>query len=208
MSSDILGALSPGGAAREAEVSRARRPFLAGVCLTLLLAGLSLLLAVPSSVVMSPSTADALVPLKQAAPQGWAFFTRDPTQEYIVLYQHDGEGWETVSSVSASGTDNLFGSDRSRRTESYEIEMVVNELPEEEWVECGRARTMAECLPRTPGAGVGVRSHAEEPRFCGPVVYARFEPVPWAWAALAEEVPLGYVEADVDCRNMERGEEP
>ncbi|WP_150253424.1 SdpA family antimicrobial peptide system protein [Nocardiopsis deserti] len=186
-------------------MDRARRQYLLGIVVTGFVILTVFLVFAPSQALLNRSQSQGLDVLGEFAPQGWAFFTKDPRGPYVSLYQRHGQGWEQANSTTVAGGEHLFGLDRSARTESYEIGVITGAITEEEWTACDE-ELITRCLPESPETGVSVDSYGEDLRFCGVLAVTRQEPVPWAWADLVEQMPGDYAVVDVECHDFERGQ--
>lgn len=206
MSSPLVGQSRPGGVtARTGSRERARRQYLLGLVVAGLVILALLLVFAPSQALLSKEQRLSGTVVAEFVPQGWAFFTRDPREPYVSLYQQSDGDWEQANSTTMAGPETYFGLDRSARTENYEIDVIANEIPADAWVEC-EEELVVQCLPDSPEPVVDIRAYGEDPRFCGLVAVTHQEPVPWAWAGLLEEMPGKYVFVEVECREMERGQ--
>lgn len=116
-------------------------------------------------------------------PQGWAFFTRDPQEPRVRLYEQ-GEGtWHHVEQRNAAWRY-LAGLDRSARMRSVELAGIVLRVPPASWRTCAQA--LRSCANSDSLVEVSVRNSLPRPHICGSIILEERPPVPWAWARLRD----------------------
>ena len=209
MSSRLVGQPRAGSVftARTGATERARRQYLLGLGVVGLTILTVFLVFAPSQALLSRNQSQKLEIMGEFLPQGWAFFTRDPREPYVSLYQQREQRWEQVNSTTVAGGEHLFGLDRSARTENYEIDVIISQISEKEWARCEK-EPITRCFPESPPPGVSIHSHGEDLRFCGLLAVTVHKPVPWAWADLVEQMPGSYVFIEVECHELVRGQTP
>ena len=132
------------------------------------------------------------------APQGWAFFTRNPREEKQFVYGRGPGGWRPVLLAPHARLRNTLGLDRKSRAQGVEMALLVAGPPADAWVPC--EGPVPACLERLP-RGVPVRSGVPNPTMCGAVAVVLREPVPWAWLKADEpiEMPSSILPLEVAC---------
>jgi antimicrobial peptide system SdpA family protein len=60
-------------------------------------------------------------------PEGWAFFTKDPREEMVDIYQLEENSWKPVS-LKNSDPKNIFGISRKSRKMGMEISMICEQV--------------------------------------------------------------------------------
>ena len=124
---------------------------------------------------------EQVVPVRYFAPEGWAFFTRDPREErYDAFTLLSGE-WRGALLGPHSRPSNWFGLDRASTAQGVEIGLLLANIPEHDWHACRAepTRCLAELgVPESPATV----NHSPEPTLCGDVGLSLQRPVPWAWS--------------------------
>lgn len=137
--------------------------------------------------------------LREIAPQGWAFFTKDAQSEYVVPYrvEHDRR-FVDVARGSGSNARWLFGWDRRGRAQGVEIAALLADIPRDRWRTCAASEP---CESGSSAKPLRVRNPMSEPALCGPLQLRAFRPIPWAWRSLTTEPELvETIALDVRCR--------
>lgn len=114
------------------------------------------------------------------APEGWAFFTKDPQLPTARLYKLRGSQWVYVDTHNADPR-NGFGISRRARKLDLELAAALNVVKPKGWV---RIRlTHAELAANTELLNEAVISNtAPNPVLCGRFLVEERPPVPWAWS--------------------------
>lgn len=134
------------------------------------------------------------------APQGWAFFTKDPREPQIQAFGLTDGRWTTLLRAPHSNLRNVLGLDRTSRVQGVEAALLLTEIPSDSWKEC--METPVGCLDEA-GIAALIDNPSPAPTLCGTVALVFEEPLPWAWArANAEkriDMPSRYAVAEVAC---------
>lgn len=126
--------------------------------------------------------------LAVVAPEGWAFFTRDPREPQMLVYKRNGSTWSRAS-LANSMPANLFGLRRGSRLVTAELQQLLQDFPKERWVPC---RTkVADCLNGTKVRSFEVEKKTQILRkLCGETVVQLQRPVPWAWSRERDRIQM------------------
>lgn len=162
--------------------SRAERVGVATVVLTalwIIVAMYPIQAALPENPVSLPGDRH-IDEVRRIAPEGWAFFTRDPREARNVPYVRAADGdWEEAHAGPHAHPRWAFGLNRSSRAQGVEVGLLYPSIPEEAWQDCDGPPER--CLPSVPVTDQ-VDSDASEPTLCGDVAIVRQELPPWAWS--------------------------
>jgi antimicrobial peptide system SdpA family protein len=122
------------------------------------------------------------------APQGWAFFTRNPREPTTLMYRRAPDGqWKKASIGPTSRPAYLFGLDRSARAQALEMGWIFQNMTFEEWVPCDEIPE--QCLQRFQ-IQHSITNEIPSPTLCGAIGFARVPPVPWAWRRSLETITM------------------
>lgn len=140
--------------------------------------------------------------LLTVAPEGWAFFTRNPREPVVVVHTPAAGGDERWRPLELANfqRENLFGLRRSSRLLTTEVTQLLREVPSEAWTPC-RA-PVEECLAeQSLAVHAAERSSPLLPALCGPLTVQVRERVPWAWSRSRDRIqmPAKIVRLDVRC---------
>jgi antimicrobial peptide system SdpA family protein len=127
------------------------------------------------------------VPVVQFLPEGWKFFTRDPQEEEILLYERAGGAWVRAKNIPNGRAENLFGGSRRGRASAIELGRITGGLPRSSWQDC--SDDPAKCLDRLASPRK-IKNDNGKPQICGAVGVALQKPVPWAWATSKRSVTM------------------
>ena len=152
--------------------------------------------ALPYSPIRLPFAREAMTMLW--APQGWAFFTRDPREERETHYVRIGSEWKSAMIAPHGRLSNVVGLRRKSRAQGVEMGLLINDAPAADWQTC--TASLQECLNTLP-TGRSVNNVSPEPTLCGTVAIVLQKPVPWAWARSARPVtmPFRILPLEVSC---------
>jgi antimicrobial peptide system SdpA family protein len=123
--------------------------------------------------------------LRYFAPEGWAFFTRDPREERFDVFVRRAGVWTEALTSPHSRASNWFGLNRRSTAQGIEIGLLLADLPKASWQGC-RAEA-PECLAKKPPEHP-IRNVSPEPTLCGEVGISLQKPVPWAWSRSPKRV--------------------
>lgn len=139
----------------------------------------SIFFSLPSNVVSVRDGGSVRVFWAKALPQGWAFFTKPPSDSELVAYRVVEGELVYASLTPNSRPRNLFGLTRTQRAQGPEIAAMANQL--DDWTSCTTGG--GDCLADAARgeAGARVPNTSPVPTLCGPVVVVETEPVPFAF---------------------------
>lgn len=137
------------------------------------------------------------------APEGWAFFTRNPREENLLVYRRAGTSWVRAIPTNAD-PQYLLGLGRAQRVQEMELTRILQHVPATSWI-----HTRSTIVP-PPSAGmrhpVAVNNTAPHLTLCGEFLLQRQEPVPWAWSKSRRTLmlPTSTVTLDIRCARRTR----
>lgn len=162
-----------------------------GIVLFTLLACLAgILVAAYPAVSFNPTKfppPDRTSTVQMLLPEGFAFFTRNPRERDLYVYQRTDSTWTSAMLGPKSKPSNLFGFSRKSRMQSVETALLLSETTQEDWTDC-ETREEA-CFSELPVQDT-VTNVQPAPTACGVVGFARREPVPWAWSNRADSLTM------------------
>lgn len=132
------------------------------------------------------------------APQGWAFFTRDPREERQFVFGRGAAGWHPLMRVPHGQLRNGLGLNRKSRAQGVEMALLLHAARAGAWRPCeGSVPACLDQLPRGPA----VRNGSPNPTMCGTVAVVLRPPVPWAWlpSRASVEMPSRILPLEVAC---------
>ena len=139
------------------------------------------------------------------APQGWAFFTRDPREPVDRVYTRSGPEWVQVTYTNSSRR-NWLGLKRDARALNVELASLLSEVDPALWRNCpGRLET---CLRERDVPAVAVVNRSRIRALCGEILVERRPPAPWAWSRAKRPVLLDSKIARLDVRCDRDGGRP
>lgn len=136
--------------------------------------------------------------LSALVPQGWNFFTRDPREPAIQVYERRGTQWiETLRQRSLP--KHWFGLRRTPAAKEIEIIRLLTGIPEARWTPTSEGFSghpePGELAPVLVANTMLVKS------YCGDLTIRLVERVPWAWAHAQSEtmMPSRVIRLEVRC---------
>jgi len=120
----------------------------------------------------------------QFLPQGWAFFTRNPQEAQIQLYQKSPDAkWEKIHHYH-SNPSNLIGLDRDMSRLLMEITYIFNDIDRSCFYDCesnNQYATIALDCPALFSDPLEFNNIFNAPLFCGEYLLTSQKTIPWAW---------------------------
>jgi len=130
-------------------------------------------------------------------PQGWAFFSRNPREERLAVYQWSGRKWENASLGPLSRASNLFGLDRTVRAQAVELSNLLRQISRKKWQECHDTDLV--CLNAASEELQSSVNFSTNPTLCGKLAAIERKPLPWAWRNSSDIMPASVVRVNVRC---------
>lgn len=129
-----------------------------------------------------------------SSPQGWAFFTKDPTKASEVAYLKREGRWIPV--VDALSTPDAMGVSRRARAIDAEVAALAQTAGDTS-ASCAANADVQRCAASAPL----VRHEFERaaPPVCEPVLIRKMEPVPFAYGTRVHAMPSQVVIVDAQC---------
>jgi hypothetical protein len=165
----------------------------AAVVFGLLVAAVALS-ALPSSRYLPVEIIRPVKAVSVALPQGWAFFTKDPSKAADLAYVHRDGAWVPV--VDALPLTDAVGISRHARAIDAEVAALA-EAADGDFGACAAGADVQRCAADAPR----VRQEFEkvEPPLCEPVLIRRMEPVPFAYGTRVVSMSSTVVIVRAEC---------
>lgn len=112
-------------------------------------------------------------------PQGWGFFSRDPREEDLFVFELNKNHWQKSSHAPISNIHNCFGINRFPRAQSVELAMLMSGIQEKSRKSYAvniNAMTLKDTV------ALAVRNTSPYPTLKGKLCIVKQQPIPWAWA--------------------------
>lgn len=143
----------------------------------------SVFFSMPTNIISTEIPDTARKTVLRIAPQGWAFFTRDPQSVYIAAYRLTSDGYDDAMITPQGRVENLWGISRRARAQGPEIAQLADEV--ETWTECEDPESCLAGL--TASEAQHVSNNTPDPTLCGLVALAQEKPVPWSFRSFGLE---------------------
>lgn len=146
-----------------------------------------------------PWTPQERTDLITLAPEGWAFFTRNPREPVKELYRRQSGEWIPRDRANFS-LHNWLGLKRASTIENVELHHLLRVAgPDSVWTQC--TENVQRCARAQDVYTVEVSNTTLTQRFCGPLLIREHKPVPWAWSDAEDPVvmPSKMVQLDISC---------
>lgn len=125
------------------------------------------------------------------APQGWAFFTRDPSEADLLYY--DAASLEPLWITPQGRAENGFGVSRTQRAQGPEAAELLQSLGIDDWHECDAGAKVVDCVLAGESDlrdRIQVTNNTPVKTLCGNVLFVQADPVPWSYREFYEETHL------------------
>jgi antimicrobial peptide system SdpA family protein len=132
------------------------------------------------------------------APQGWAFFTRNPREAADRIYAGPGPAWVQVTYTNSSPR-NWLGLKRDARALNVELASLLADVDPAQWGDC--QGEIAACVRQEDPPAVAVVNRSLTRVLCGEILVERRPPAPWAWSRSQRPVlmPARIARLEVRC---------
>ncbi|MBJ7895168.1 SdpA family antimicrobial peptide system protein [Bacillus atrophaeus] len=117
--------------------------------------------------------------MKTLYPQGWGFFSKNPREEMINVYET--KTYAQAVSWPNNSFKNIFGLDRYGRAQGIELGYLIEQIPKSiEWEKCHYGSIT--CLKKTYTL-VTINNKTPNASLCGNLGLSRETLIPWAWSS-------------------------
>ncbi len=121
--------------------------------------------------------------LKILLPERWAFFTKNPKEQYVyLLVQEDTtDGFKLHKNFPNSNKNNFFGIVNNQKAVGLEYGILSSKIPEDLWYEYNDGEDVRKILTQDTIKTLEIDTPLKEPILIGEVVFLLLEPVPYEW---------------------------
>ena len=132
-------------------------------------------------------------------PEGWAFFTRNPREEQISVYNVNKDKSIEPISIKNMEIKNLFGLDRTSRYTLDKMGTVIGQLPDGYWKTITNLDSLNFYIDSLSVFSVEI----SRPSLCGKYLIEKRPIMPWSYYSSTKNVvlPSKYVTIKFDCKN-------
>ncbi|MEC3616772.1 SdpA family antimicrobial peptide system protein [Bacillus stercoris] len=124
-----------------------------------------------------PLTKDSKFLMSSILPQGWGFFSKNPRDTSIGLYEAEDASakvrWPNMRA------DNLFGLYRYGRSQGVEMGVIYSQVGKEQWTAC-KEKNLGAC--KSKAKTVQLKTPAPRPLLCGSYYLTKEDIVPWSYS--------------------------
>lgn len=137
-------------------------------------------------------------------PQGWAFFTRNPREAQIVIYQKNTDNTFEEISQRHSSYKNLFGLKRRASKIMSELQFIKREINDSLY-----QNTMwsyqEKLYTKLPLSLISVQNQMKDQVLCGEYIVIYQKAVPWAWSRSLHTIkmPAKIIRLNIKCNDRE-----
>lgn len=137
-------------------------------------------------------------------PQGWAFFTRNPREAQIIIYQKKSDNRFEEISQRHSSYHNIFGLKRTASKVMSELQFVKRKINDSLY-----QNTMwsyqRELYSKVSLESITVQNQIKDPILCGEYLVVYQKAVPWAWSRSLDRIkmPAKIIRLNIKCNDRE-----
>lgn len=130
---------------------------------------------------MSPSVDEQNL-FKTIYPQGWGFFSKNPREEMINVYEM--ESFKQAVSWPNNNIKNFFGLYRFGRAQGIELGYLIDQIPPSiKWITCNEA--LSTCFGKI-STKLKLNNDFSYATLCGSLGLTKETVLPWAWGKPGE----------------------
>ena len=115
-------------------------------------------------------------------PEGWGFFTKNPREPQLKVFQLIENDTVPID-MSNHSSKNYFGFSRKARLISYEASIIVNDVKKDKWTETTFGKIHSKSIDTIHIYEKKYFKHIKN----GNYIFALFKPLPYAWANQKQE---------------------
>ncbi|HTS46113.1 MAG TPA: SdpA family antimicrobial peptide system protein [Puia sp.] len=142
-------------------------------------------------------------------PEGWAFFTKSPREDFIEVYEMSNSHLQKVRGQRQAELSDWLGLKRDSRAESVEFSYLLSRVKSQDgdslWTECNFSE-LENLISHDKVKTYPVSNSTISPFYCGRIFLVKKQVVPWAWSANFEKInlPVQVISLLVECRNIQK----
>lgn len=150
-----------------------------------LLAYLSLI-QIDGNIASDAASQNQKVIARTVFPQGWNFFTKPPTDSYLVMYSVEDDTSLELQVHESSSPNAAFGISRNMRSRGIELGHLAPQVGHDDgWHECDGG--VESCLTYEADQAIEAVNPVDGAYFCGTYVMAKQKVTPRAYRTVTEE---------------------
>ncbi|MDC9722978.1 MAG: SdpA family antimicrobial peptide system protein [Urechidicola sp.] len=119
-------------------------------------------------------------------PQGWGFFTRDPREDIINVYERRNDKIIKVTKTNSS-VESYFGISRKNRLKNIELGIITSQIKNEHWAVGAKSN-----FSLTDIATDTITHNFKPQNFFGEYYLVKQERIPWAWSKNYKNLVMPY----------------
>jgi len=136
--------------------------------------------------------------LKMFLPEGFGFFTRNPKETRLLVYQIRNQTLIKLNQPNFS-FDTFFGLRRRSRAINLELGLLLDQIGQDQWQDC--EDSLNYCVFQTENRPAKFDNFNLSPFLCGELIIQKKDPVPWAWAKnFNREMPSQFLKLKIHCQ--------
>ena len=120
-------------------------------------------------------------------PQGWGFFTRNPREPDILVFQRNNHCWSKLNTMPISNPNNILGLNRKPRAQSVELAMIMASVKDANWRNALINKNAFTIPVGTPFVITTTKKYAT---LTDTICIVQQQPVPWAWSWHRNKISL------------------
>lgn len=129
--------------------------------------------------------------LKAYVPQSWGFFTRDPQEEQVIIYEVLGKEKMLKEVIfDMTSKDNYFGLSRKIRKKNYEFSQIILKIPEKQFDTVKGERSLLKVENSKGPYCVKIDKSDFDFIEEGELLIYKYSIIPWEWSKITN-IELG-----------------
>ncbi|WP_329568972.1 SdpA family antimicrobial peptide system protein [Kitasatospora sp. NBC_01266] len=162
------------------------RAFRAAIAVVLTFLLLTVFFSMPGNVLTSSWMGGLKSAFTITAPQGWAFFTKDPESVELYAYRSTPQGYQSRMRTPQVEPANLFGLSREQRAQGPEMAALARSATT--WQPC-TDNDFSQCMRKAfAQPAQEVANQSATPTVCGDIALVEEKPTPWAYRHFTSDI--------------------
>lgn len=133
-------------------------------------------------------------------PSRWPFFSKDPREAYIYIFQKNSEGYTPHTNLPNSSAKNFYGAVNYQRAIGMEYGMIASQIDEDLWNTNNNGENLLQIINNDTIQTIQLNKDVKYTELEGEYLFVKIEPLPYLWRNKVNqlEMPSQFVKIKID----------
>jgi antimicrobial peptide system SdpA family protein len=114
-------------------------------------------------------------------PNRWPFFTKDPREEYVYIFQKKSQGHTLHPNLPNSSFANFYGMINTQRAIGMEYGMISSQIDENLWYTNNTGKNLLKIIDNDTIKTIKLKRDVKYTELKGEYIFVKIEPLPYLW---------------------------